>query len=79
MNDLIPPHTTGESVFVDDIPEPKNTLQTAVFVSTIPHGKILNLDLQKARESEGVVKVLTYEEYSKSFNRSKYCFKYLRL
>ena len=61
MNDLIPPHTTGESVFVDDIPEPKNTLQTAVFVSTIPHGKILNLDLQKARESEGVVKVLTYE------------------
>ena len=62
MNDLIPPHTTGESVFVDDIPEPKNTLQTAVFVSTIPHGKILNLDLQKARYSEGVVKVLTYED-----------------
>jgi xanthine dehydrogenase large subunit len=62
MNDLIPPHTTGESIFVDDIPEPKNMLHTAVFVSNIPHGKILNLNLEEARESEGVVKVITYED-----------------
>ena len=62
MNDLIPPHTTGESVFVDDMPEPKGTLQTSVFVSSIPHGKIINLDLQEARKSEGVVKVITYED-----------------
>ncbi len=62
MNDLIPPHTTGESVFVDDIPEPKNMLHTAVFVSSIPHGKIIRLNLEKAKESEGVVKVITFED-----------------
>ncbi len=58
MNDLIPPHTKGESIFVDDIPEPKNVLHTAVFVSSIPHGKIKKLDIQPAVEYEGVVKVI---------------------
>ena len=62
MNDLIPPHTRGESVFVDDIPEPKNMLHTAVFVSNIPHGKITKLDLQEAEKSEGVVKVITAKD-----------------
>ncbi len=62
MNDLIPPHTTGKSVFIDDIPEPKDTLQTAVFVSDIPHGKITSLDLSKALQSDGVVKVITAKD-----------------
>ena len=59
MNELIPSHTTGKSIFVDDIPEPKETLHTAVFVSSIPHGKITKLDIEQARKSEGVVKVIT--------------------
>lgn len=58
MNNLIPPHTRGESVFVDDIPEPKNMLHAAVFVSDIPHGKIKNLDIKKAEKSKGVIKVI---------------------
>ncbi|MHA2309105.1 MAG: xanthine dehydrogenase, partial [Candidatus Heimdallarchaeaceae archaeon] len=62
MNDLIPPHTRGESVFIDDIPEPKNMLHTTVFVSNIPHGKIKNLDLQKAESSDGVVKIITAKD-----------------
>ncbi len=62
MNDLIPPHTKGESIFVDDIPEPKNMLHTAVFVSSIPHGKIIKLDIQNAEKSEGVVKVITAKD-----------------
>ncbi|MCE7742848.1 MAG: molybdopterin-dependent oxidoreductase [Candidatus Heimdallarchaeota archaeon] len=62
MTDLIPPHTTGESVFVDDIPEPKDMLHTAVFISNIPHGKIIKLNMQKAKASEGVVKIITAED-----------------
>ncbi|NPD87696.1 MAG: molybdopterin-dependent oxidoreductase [Asgard group archaeon] len=62
MNELIPPHTRGESVFVDDIPEPKNMLHTAVFVSDIVHGKIKNLDIRIAVKSEGVVKIITAKD-----------------
>ncbi len=62
MNDLIPPHTRGESIFVDDIPEPKNMLHVAVFISNIPHGKIINLNIGEAEKYEGVVKVITAKD-----------------
>ncbi|MCG3226613.1 MAG: molybdopterin-dependent oxidoreductase [Candidatus Heimdallarchaeota archaeon] len=62
MNDLIPPHTRGESVFVDDIPEPNNMLQVAVFVSDIPHGKIKSLDISKAEKGKGVIRVITAKD-----------------
>ncbi len=59
FNDLLPPHTRGESVFVDDINEPKNVLHAVVFTSDIAHGKITKLDITNATKSKGVVKVLT--------------------
>jgi len=62
MNDLIPPHTRGESIFVNDIPEPKNMLHTAVFISHIPHGEIRNLNIEEAEKSEGVIKVITAKD-----------------
>ncbi len=62
MNDLTPPHTRGESVFVDDMPEPRLMLHAAVFASSIAHGKIKNLDIQKAEKCAGVVKVLTAKD-----------------
>ncbi|MCG3260718.1 MAG: molybdopterin-dependent oxidoreductase, partial [Candidatus Heimdallarchaeota archaeon] len=58
MKDLISPHTRGESIYVDDIPEPVNLLQAIVFTSNIPHGKIISLDITKAENSDGVCKVL---------------------
>ncbi|GAH87518.1 unnamed protein product, partial [marine sediment metagenome] len=58
MKDLISPHTRGESIYVDDIPEPVNLLYAAVYASNIPHGKIISLDIIKAENSEGVCKVL---------------------
>lgn len=58
MKDLISPHTRGESIYIDDIPEPVNLLYAAVFTSNIPHGKIISLDITKAENSEGVCKVL---------------------
>ncbi len=57
-NDLTPPHTRGESIFVDDIPEPENLLHAAVFASNIAHGKIANLDISEAEKSEGVCRIL---------------------
>ncbi len=33
MKDLISPHTRGESIYIDDIPEPVNLLHAKVFTS----------------------------------------------
>ena len=58
MSDFTPSHTKGESVFVDDMPEPRLLLHAATFASSIAHGKIKTLDIQKAEKCAGVVKVL---------------------
>ena len=62
MKDLIAPHTRGESIYVDDIPEPANLLFAEVFASSIVHGKLLSLDISKAENSKGVHKVLTSKD-----------------
>lgn len=62
MKDMIEPHTRGEAIFVDDIPEPTNVLHAAVFVSSIAHGKIKKLNIEKAEQAPGVVKVLTAKD-----------------
>ncbi len=58
MKDSIGPHTRGESIYVDDMPEPINILHAVVFASSIAHGKILSLDITEAESSKGVHKVL---------------------
>ncbi|MHA1398869.1 MAG: molybdopterin cofactor-binding domain-containing protein, partial [Candidatus Heimdallarchaeaceae archaeon] len=62
MKDIIAPHTRGETIYVDDIPEPTNLLHAAVFVSSIPHGKIISLNLEKAEKSPGVCRILTAKD-----------------
>ena len=57
-NDLTPPHTRGESLFIDDLPEPENILHAAVFASSLAHGKIVDLDIAEAEKSEGVCRIL---------------------
>ncbi|MBY9001426.1 MAG: molybdopterin-dependent oxidoreductase [Candidatus Heimdallarchaeota archaeon] len=57
-NDLIPPHTRGESIFVDDMPEPEKLLHAVVFASSIAHGKIVRLDVSEAEKSDGVCRIL---------------------
>ena len=49
----------GESLFVDDITPPEGTLHAAVFASPIAHGKIINLDLDEALKSDGIIDILT--------------------
>jgi xanthine dehydrogenase large subunit len=55
-------HTRGESVYLDDIPLVQGTLFAAVFGSPVAHGKILQLHLQEALESEHVVRIFTYQD-----------------
>ncbi|MHA1667375.1 MAG: xanthine dehydrogenase molybdopterin binding subunit [Candidatus Heimdallarchaeaceae archaeon] len=62
MNDLIPPHTRGESLYVDDLPEPENLLHAAVFASTIPYGRIKKLSIEEAEKCQGVHKIITAKD-----------------
>ena len=48
-------HTTGEAKYVGDIEPPKGCLEAAVVYSTVPHGKIVNIDTTEAIKSDGVV------------------------
>jgi xanthine dehydrogenase large subunit len=52
-------HVRGESVYLDDIPLQAGTLFAAVFDSPVAHGKIINLDLDEARKTNGVVRIFT--------------------
>ncbi|AWV88040.1 xanthine dehydrogenase molybdopterin binding subunit [Bradymonas sediminis] len=55
-------HTRGESLYVDDNPEPAGMLHVAVFGSPVAHGTIKNLDLSAARALKGVTAVFTAED-----------------
>ncbi len=55
-------HTRGESIYLDDIPVVAGTLYAACFDSPVAHGNILKLDISKAEECPGVVKVFTHKD-----------------
>lgn len=55
-------HTRGESIYLDDIPLIEGTLFGAAFGSPIAHGKILNLDLSEAENTNGVIRIFTYKD-----------------
>jgi len=52
-------HVKGRSIYLDDIPLIQGTLFARVFTSNVAHGRIIKLDISKARNLEGVHKVLT--------------------
>jgi xanthine dehydrogenase large subunit len=55
-------HTTGQSVYLDDIPLVQGTLFGAAFGSPIGHGIIKKLDLSEADQMPGVVKIFTAKD-----------------
>ncbi len=55
-------HVRGNSIFIDDMPIPTGTLFASVFDSSIAHGKIVKLDLSKAQQLDGVVKIITFKD-----------------
>jgi xanthine dehydrogenase large subunit len=55
-------HVTGESIYVDDMPPLRGELIVDFFWSPVAHGRIRSLNLDRAREVEGVVALLTYRD-----------------
>ena len=50
-------HVRGESLFIDDIPEPPDLLHAAVAFSPVANGRLTGLDLAAARRAPGVTAV----------------------
>lgn len=55
-------HVTGKSDYVDDVAPPAGLLHAAVFGSPVAHGVLNSIDVQKAKELEGVVAVFTFSD-----------------
>jgi len=61
-NSDIKGHLKGKSLYIDDIPNRVGTLHSVIFGSPVAKGKILNLNVQEASNSEGVIKIITYKD-----------------
>ncbi len=48
-------HVTGQALYCDDIPLPATALHAAFGVSSVPHGRIREMNLNPVREASGVV------------------------
>lgn len=55
-------HTTGRSVYLDDIVIQKGTLFAVPFGSTIAHGKIRSIDFSAANQLDGVEAIITADD-----------------
>ena len=52
-------HTTGQAVYIDDMPDLPGTLHIAPVLSPIAHGKLLAIETGAAEKHSGVVCILT--------------------
>jgi len=57
-NSETPLHVRGLSHFIDDRDVPEGTCHAAVFSSPIAHGEINSLNLEEAKLSKGVLKII---------------------
>jgi xanthine dehydrogenase large subunit len=55
-------HVRGESKFIDDIIIPEGTLTAYVYYSPVAHGKILEINYQKALASKGVAGIFSAKD-----------------
>ena len=53
-------HVTGKAQYVDDIPTLANTLYVATGYSTVPHAKLISVDLSLVKTAPGVIDVITH-------------------
>lgn len=52
-------HVSGEAVYTDDIPEPRNLLHAYVRLSERAHARVTRLDVEEARIAPGVAALMT--------------------
>ncbi len=62
-HDAAPLHVAGTARYVDDIPTPTGTLHLAFGLSTVAHGHIDTIDLAPVRTADGVVAVLSADDF----------------
>ena len=55
-------HVRGESIYLDDIPLQQGTLFAAVYDSPVAHGILTAIELDAARNTDGVVRVITAKD-----------------
>ena len=55
-------HVRGESIYLDDIPERRGTLYSAVFDAPCAHGKIKRVDYAVALQLPGVTRIITADD-----------------
>ena len=55
-------HTRGESLYVDDVPEPSGMLHAVIYSSPIAHGRFDALELDRALAADGVVDIITADD-----------------
>lgn len=55
-------HVSGDAVYIDDLPEPKDLLHVYVAMSDKAHARITSTDLAAVRAAKGVALVLTAED-----------------
>ena len=55
-------HVSGRAVYIDDIPEPSGTQQIHVVSSTVPHARMVKLDLSAVEAAPGVTATLTADD-----------------
>ncbi len=55
-------HVSGEAVYIDDLPEPKDLLHIYVAMSTKAHARITAMDLTAVRAAKGVACVIAAED-----------------
>ncbi len=55
-------HVSGKSVYLDDIPELRDTLYALPFDAPVAHARILSLNLDAARQMPGIVRILSAKD-----------------
>ncbi len=62
VNTDLTKHVRGESIFIDDIPVPVNTVYLSILFSPLAHGKIKKIILDEAIKVPGVKKIFTAKD-----------------
>jgi len=55
-------HVSGEAVYIDDMPEPKNMLHIYVAMSEKAHARITSMNLDAVRNAQGVASVISADD-----------------
>ena len=70
----IPFNDTGEAVYVDDIPAPKDCLYGAFIYSTHPHAHVKSINFKSSLASKKVVTVITAKDIPSGGKNVGSCF-----